>query len=153
MAYLSSEPPRRSWNYKVIMILVPTVIFGLLIFKLLDEKENSKVTYHKSMFSVEKHEYTSPSQFLKPSGTYHKTLLGAKYRIQGSITNTAAAAVYKDVVVEFSFYSKTNTSISSKQVTIYDVFPPNAIKNFDVKVEAPKATDTIGWEVVGAARN
>jgi hypothetical protein len=59
----------------------------------------------------------------------------------------------KDVVVEVSYYSKTKSRISSEQVTIYDVFPPKAVKNFDVKVAAPKATETIGWEVLDAARN
>jgi len=153
MAYLSSEPPKRLLNYKVILILVLIVTFGLLVFTLFREKEHPKVTYYKSLISAEKHEYASPSQFLKPGGTYHKTLLGPKYRIQGSIFNTATTAVYKDVVVEISFYSKTNTLISSKHVTIYEVLPPKAVKNFDMKVEAPKATDTIGWEVVTAARN
>jgi hypothetical protein len=61
--------------------------------------------------------------------------------------------VFKDVIVEISFFSKTKTRISSMPLTIYDVFPPKAFKSFDIKVEAPKATETIGWEVVDAARN
>jgi len=153
MAYLNPEPPRRKPGKTALLIVVPVIILGLLAFAVLREKENPEVTYYKRLMEAEKLEYRAPRQFLKSEGTYRKTLFGPKYRIEGHIANTAATATYKDAIVEVSFFSKTKTLINSTRITVYEVFPPKAVKNFNVKVEAPPATETIGWKVVDAARN
>lgn len=153
MAYLTSEPPQRSSKNTILLVAILIVLVGILAFVALRKEESAEVTYYKSVMSAEKIEYEVPTRFLEPGGTYRKTLFGPKYRVEGSVTNNATKAVYKDVIVEISFYSKTKTQIGSTNITIYEVFPPKAVKNFDVKVAAPAGTETIGWEVVGAAKN
>ena len=153
MSHLNSERPKRSWIGTLLLTVFFIVVLGLIGFVILKENENPEVEYYKNLMSAEQHEYLSPGAFLKSEGTYRKTLFGRKYRIEGNITNTASSAVYKDVVLEVLFYSRTKTRIGSIYITLYDVFPPKVIKAFDKKVPAPEGTEEIGWGVVDAARN
>lgn len=153
MPYLSPEPKKRSPIKGVLLIIVPIVILAVLVFVIFRQQKNPEVEYYKSIMSAEAHEYASPSKFLKADGTYRPTIFGRKFRIEGSITNSASVATYKDAVLEVTFYSQTKTKIGSTQVTIYEVFPPMRAKTFNVKIDAPKATDGIGYSVVDAARN
>jgi hypothetical protein len=152
MSYLIYDPYPRSGKKKILYVALPLVILGILLFAMFNEKSNSEVSYYQNIVSAESYEYASPSQFLESDGKYHKTLLGPKYKIEGTIKNIATHAVYKDAVVEVFFYSKTKTKISNTLITIYEVFPPKSVKGFNLKVEAPIETESIGWNVIDASR-
>lgn len=154
MSYLSSaQAKRRSGIKTTLLIVVPMIIIVGLAYAISIQNKNPKVEYYKNVISAESHEYSNPSKFLSADGEYRRTILGGKYRIQGNISNVATVASYKDVVLEISFYSRTKTRIGTTHVTLYDVFPSKQIKSFDIKVEAPKASAEVGWEVVDAQRN
>jgi hypothetical protein len=57
---------------------------------------------------------------------------------------------YKDVVIRVTFYSKTETSLGSKEYTIYETFPPNNTKKVSLKIDNYKDVNSLGWEVVDA---
>ncbi|WP_254412100.1 hypothetical protein [Dyadobacter diqingensis] len=135
------------------LVVIPTIIIAGLAYAISVQNKNPEVEYYHNAVSAESYEYDNPSKFLNSDGKYWRTILGGKYRIQGRINNTATIAVYKDAVLNIKFYSRTKTRIGETQVTLYDVFHPKQIVNFDIKVDAPKAATEVGWEVLNAARN
>lgn len=154
MPYISSEPPKRRSGVKTtLLIVVSMIIVAGLAYAISVQNKNPEVEYSNNTVSTEGYEYGNPSKFLSVNGKYWRTILGGKYRIQGSINNTASTAIYKDAVLNITFYSRTKTKIGETQVTLYDVFHPKQIVNFDIKVEAPKAATEVGWEVLNAERN
>jgi len=139
MPYLSSEPPKRRSGVKTtLLIVVSMIIVAGLAYDISVQNKNPEVEYYNNAVSTESYEYGNPSKFLSANGKYWRTILGGKYRIQGSINNTASTAIYKDAVLNITFYSRTKTKIGATQVTLYDVFHPKQIVNFDIKVEALK---------------
>jgi hypothetical protein len=154
MSYLSSEPlKKRSGVKTTLLIVVPMIIVAGLAYAISTQNKNLELEYYNNTVSAESYEYANPSKFLSTDGKYWRTLLGGKYRIQGGINNTATTAIYKDAVLNITFYSRTKTRIGETQVTLYDVFHPKKTVNFDIKVDAPKAATEVGWEVLNAARN
>ncbi|WP_221392059.1 hypothetical protein [Dyadobacter sp. NIV53] len=136
----------------IIGIAIMLVVIGF-VYLLNKEKSNSSPEYYKSLVTAENHEIDSPEKFIKSDGTYRKTLFANKYRIQGSFISSAVSAIYKDVVFEVYFFSKTKTQLGSSRFTVYEILPPGSLKHFDVRVIAPKGTQELSWSVVDAAKN
>ena len=67
--------------------------------------------------------------------------------IRGTIKNTATVAKFKDVVLEVTFYSQTETPIETKEFTIYEFYSPNTTKNFELKVYPPEEMAKFGVEI------
>lgn len=111
---------------------------------------SSSSSYQEQKISLEDQEKQNPTSFLSASGTYHPTLLGNKMKINGTITNKATIASYKDVTITVRYISKTDSDIGSGNYTIYDFFPPNQTKEFEIKIEIPDGTEKLGWDVVSA---
>lgn len=64
-----------------------------------------KESYVNTKEELLKKEQKSPQYFLEAKGNNKKNLLGQTV-VKGTIHNNAAIAVYKDVNVKLSFYSK-----------------------------------------------
>ena len=92
-------------------------------------------------------------QFLSTNGTYHDQFIGSKVVLEGTITNSATLANFKDVVLEVKYYTKTKTFISSENIIIYEYFPARNSKSFKIKRDAPNRTASVGWSIVGATPN
>jgi hypothetical protein len=107
-------------------------------------------SYQEKVMSVQEVEASQPVNFLTADGTYNSNFWGDKLRVHGKITNRATVATYKDAVVRITYYSKTKTELGAKEYTIYDFFPPNSVKNFELKIENYKDVNSIGWDVVSA---
>lgn len=107
-------------------------------------------SYEDKKMSVEEIERSNPVSFLDATGTYQEGLFGKNMKVDGRIANSATVVSYKDVEIEIIYYSETNTKLGSDRFVIYDVFPSNTTKSFEVKVKRPKACRKLGWEVVNA---
>lgn len=107
-------------------------------------------TYQEKVKTVEEIERSVPIKFLFASGNYSKNFFGNKIKVHGLIKNTATIVTYKDVLVNVTYYSKTNTKLTSNSYTIYDFFPPNSEKKFELKIDNYKDVNTIEWDVISA---
>ena len=56
----------------------------------------------------------------------------------------------KDVNIKLSFYSKTRALLETDKETVFEVLQPGQSKNFKTKYFAPKGTDSVRLEVLGA---
>jgi hypothetical protein len=107
-------------------------------------KPEAYETQKESLADIEKN---NPAKFLKADGDFKKNLLGSKFKIKGTIANTATIANYKDVTLQLKFYSDTKTVIEEREVVVYDFFNANSNKTFDLKVDKPNGSKTVGWSV------
>ena len=96
-----------------------------------------------------KKEQKSPQNFLDVKGSNKKNMLGQTV-VNGTIHNKAAIAVYKDVNVKLSFYSKTGALLETDNETVYETIGPGMSKDFKTKYFAPKGTDSVVLEVLSA---
>ncbi|MFT3912271.1 MAG: hypothetical protein QM737_22780 [Ferruginibacter sp.] len=106
-------------------------------------------SYQDAKMTLKEKEEANPVQFIKAEGTYRRNLIN-QWVMEGKVTNTASVAVYKDVVIKFSFYSKTQTEIGSEQKVFYDYFKPNESKDFKVKSNGFDGTESVGFTVIKA---
>jgi hypothetical protein len=110
-------------------------------------------------------ELASPPQYLsveKPTCTENKVLVRKEgifnaaeystdgYIIEGIIHNKASIAAYKDVVLSITFYSKTETAISTEEKTIYEIYSPNTNTSFNLKVYPPDDFNTFSVDLKAA---
>lgn len=110
-------------------------------------------SYQEKVMTVEEMESAEPLKFLTADGEYNKNFWGNKFKIRGTIRNSATVATYKDAVVRITYYSKTKTEMGSKDFTIYETFAPNSVTKFELKVDNYQDVYGIGCNVVGAKTN
>jgi len=108
-----------------------------------------KEVYEKTKESLREKEEKSPQNFLFVDGHDKRNLFGQTV-IKGSLTNKATIAVFKDVNINLSFYSKTHALLETDKETVFEVLHPGESKNFKTKYFAPKGTDSVALAVLGA---
>jgi hypothetical protein len=145
---------KKSKTWKILLwLIIPLLIIGV-IFIVLNKTNvgggSGPGTYQEKIMSIEDTEKANPAQYLEASGTYKETFWGGKFKIEGTVTNNATVAKYKDVVVEVVFYTETDTELQRERYVIYDYFPPHETKNFELKVEIPSGAKKLGWKAVDA---
>jgi hypothetical protein len=113
------------------------------------EAKSEKESYQLTKEELLKKEQKSPPSFLIVSGHNQKNIVGQTV-VKGTITNKASVAVFKDVTLKLSFYSKTQALLETDKETIFETFRPRESKNFKTKYFAPKGTDSVALEVLGA---
>ena len=133
----------------------PVVLIAFSIFliscgsdiaqKAVAEKDSYKVTKE----SLLKKEIKTPKDFLVVGGHDKKNLVGQTV-VKGVITNKASVAVFKDVDIQLRFYSKTRALLETDRETVFEVLQPGESKNFKTKYFAPKGTDSVALDVLGA---
>ncbi len=112
----------------------------------------SESSYEENVVSVEQEEQRYPLRFLSTDGTYRKNLLG-EWVCEGKISSEATVAVYKDIRIQISFYSKTETLIGTEDHIIYEYIKPGRSKSFKIKTYADGIggqPTTLGWEIIDA---
>jgi len=133
---------------QVLLTAFSTILFscsGDLAQKNSTEQESYKLTKQ----SLLKKEMKSPQNFLIVEGHDKRNVLGQTV-VKGTITNTARVAAFKDVNIKLSFYSKTHALLETDKETIFEVMQPGQSKSFKTKYFAPKGTDSVKLEVLGA---
>ena len=109
------------------------------------EQESYKITKE----SLLKKEIKNPREFLIVGGHDKRNMLGQTV-VKGILSNRGSVAVFKDVDIKLSFSSKTRTLLETDKETIFEVLQPGTSKAFKTKYFAPKGTDSVGLEVLGA---
>lgn len=151
--------PKKTTSTGMIVLWVSLSVIGVLagvfIVAYIIKHNNSSgggvsPTYELQVMSIEEQERANPAAFLKSDGTYRQTIFGQKFEVEGTITNNATVANYKDIVLEFVFYTRTKTVLSSEQYTIYEFVPHAQTKTFKFKIARPAAAASVGWNVVSA---
>jgi len=113
------------------------------------KSETEKQSYEKTRDELRKKEEHDPRLFLVVTGGSKKNLIGQTV-IKGQITNKASVAVFKDVDVNLSFFSKTNALLETDKETIFEILQPGETKDFKTKYFAPKGTDSVAFNVLAA---
>ena len=158
---ITSAPERKGvWigrNPKIsILILVLIVAVSVSFYNIQASKNYDPYT---SEIEVEKtpdelraellqKENENPKEYLKANITMRENLLGEKV-FEGTITNNATLASFKDVVVEISFLSKTESMLGTEKFTVYEKFPPRgSVSITKHKTFAPKQTEKCTYAIV-----
>lgn len=106
-------------------------------------------SYEDTKLSLEEQEKQNPVEFISIDGTYRKNLIG-EFVFEGTISNTATVATFKDVVLRFRYYSKTKTLLGKENIAIYEFFPPGSTKKFKAKSFGFKGSKSVGWDLNSA---
>lgn len=109
------------------------------------EKESYQITKEQLL----KKEQKDPAAFLVVSGKNKKNIVGQTV-IKGTVVNKASVATFKDVDIKLSFFSKTKALLETDKETIFEIFEPGESKDFKIKYFAPKGTDSVALQVLGA---
>ena len=109
------------------------------------EQESYQLTKEQLLIKEQK----NPAGFLLVSGNDKRNLVGQTV-IKGKITNIATVAVFKDIDIQLSFYSKTKALLETDKETIFEKLNPGESKEFKTKYFAPKGTDSVSMVVLGA---
>lgn len=135
---------------KLLIATFTSLIFGLAACKQSDKKaEKTKDKYEQTKESMGETEMKNPTRFITVNSHDKRNLIGQTV-IKGTITNNATVAIFKDVDIELSFFSKTGALLEKDHEVIYETLYPGSNTDFKSKYFAPKGTDSIALKVKGA---
>lgn len=112
------------------------------------KEKRRELTYEEKISSIEGMENRTPTKFLSSDGKSEPNVWGTKFKIHGTIKNTATMATYKDAVIEVTYYSKTKTTLFIDEFTVFEFFPPNSEKSFEWRVLNHKNATSVSWKVI-----
>jgi hypothetical protein len=133
-------------KYFAAVILVAIFLFACNENDSLQQKKQSYEVTKKELLSKEQKD---PTAFVSISGHNKKNIVGQTV-VRGTLTNKASIAVFKDVDIKLSFYSKTKALLETDKETIFEILEPGESKDFKTKYFAPKGTDSVGLQVLSA---
>lgn len=142
-------------------ILILLVIAGVSIYN----NQHSNSSYSNGIFDslvkektpeelrmeLRQKEKENPKNYLTSELTMRGNLIGEKV-FEGTISNTASTATFKDVMIEISFLSKTESVISKEKFVVYEVLGPQkkiSIKKY--KTFAPNGTEKFSTNIISAS--
>ena len=131
------------------LVFIPAIIICACSTNSDTKAKSEKESYELTKEDLLKKEQKNPQYFLKVKGNNKKNILGQTV-IKGAVSNNATIAVFKDLDIKLSFYSKTKALLETDKETIYETLGPGESKDFKTKYFAPKGTDSVGLEVLGA---
>ncbi len=135
---------------KTVAILIFFSFFTFSCSNNNSEKDSAgKQSYEKTKQELLKKEQKNPRDFLVVDGHDNRNFFGQTV-IKGKITNKATVAVFKDVKVKLSFYSKTMALLESDDETVFELLHPGETKSFKTKYFAPKGTDSVALAIISA---
>lgn len=133
---------------KILLCLISSIFFFSC-----DSNNNStsptNSSYEETKMTLEEQENSNPLGFLEAKGTYRKNLID-QWVLEGTITNTATLATYKDVILRIVYYSKTNTEMGAEDKTIFEYFKPKSKQEFKVKTNGFDNAKSIGFQILSA---
>lgn len=132
--------------HKILLSLILLVILAGCNSDTSTEKKDSYEQTKKALLAKEQND---PRDFISVSGHNKKNIVGQTV-VRGTLQNKASVAVYKDVDIQLTFYSKTKALLETDKETIYEMLEPGESKDFKTKYFAPKGTDSVSLRVLGA---
>lgn len=94
-------------------------------------------------------ENQTPTSYINHEGTWRKNLLGETV-LEGTLSNKATIANFKDIVLNVVWMSKTNTDLKSENFVVYDFVRPGQSIKYKIKTYAPSAVANIRVGVASA---
>jgi hypothetical protein len=135
-----------TWNI-IRFSIIGVVVLIFLIAWLKNIKDNS---YYEKVMTVEELEFANPANFLTVEGKYSENFWGDKINLNCVFTNTATIASYKDITLRITYYTKTKTSLGTKDYIIYEVFNPKSKKPINLKIENFKNVNSVDIDIIKA---
>ena len=130
--------------------LALTLLSSLFLFACnSDNPAKEKESYNATKNSLLRKEEKNPASFIVVKGNSKKNIVGQTV-VKGTLVNKASVATYKDVNLQLTFYSKTKALLETDKETIFEILNPGESNGFKTKYFAPKGTDSVGLEVLGA---
>ncbi|MEO9021972.1 MAG: hypothetical protein ABI237_15100 [Ginsengibacter sp.] len=133
----------------ICVILASSLVLSACSTDTTTRAKTEKESYEATKETLLQKEQKNPQNFLTVSGHNKKNIVGQTV-IKGSVFNRASVATFKDVDIKLSFYSKTKALLETDKETVYETIVPGTSKNFKTKYFAPKGTDSVALEVLGA---
>lgn len=110
---------------------------------------NKNSDYENQKENLLQIEQNDPLHFLDAQLESKINLLGAVI-LDGTISNKATLATYKDVVIHVDFISKTNTILGNDEQTVSEFFKPGSATEIKVKFAGYKGTKTVQYHLKAA---
>lgn len=142
--------PAAGRNRKTVLVVLTLLITGFLIVKL--QQSESYASASVSVSAIEKSnqpvkttaqlkeerrkkELASPATYIKIKLNWRKNLVGETV-LEGTLTNTATLASFKDPVVVVTWLSKTNTVLTKSRYPLYEYLGARKTISYKMKVKA-----------------
>lgn len=136
---------------KIFLFALLSVLSIVFIMSIIDRiSSNQSPEPYPIEMTVREKEVMFPTGYLDAGGSYKPNFLGEKLKIDGYIENNATLTTYKDIVIEITYYSKTNTPLRTVYHTVYEFIPPSSKKSFQLKIENYNNIESLGWKVYNA---
>jgi hypothetical protein len=147
----------RSRMRKRLMWISIVLVLSLVTYLVYANKQSTFLSPFSSEKSAEqqkaelaKSEQQDPAKYIGIRVGHRENLLGQTV-VEGTLTSSATAAVFKDVVLQVDFISKTNAVIRSEKYTIYPVLNPGQTISFKEKAFAGKDVYDVPVTLLGAS--
>jgi hypothetical protein len=95
-------------------------------------------------------EVENPVAFIKGQISWRKNLVGSMV-LEGTLSNTATLANFKDPVILVTWLSKSNESIGTTQYSVNKYLPAGETISYKLKVSAPSKIADVRMSVVSAS--
>jgi hypothetical protein len=113
------------------------------------KEKQQQTNYEKQKASLAEQEKENPVAFIVVNSRDKKNIIGQTV-VRVKLESKAAVAVYQDIEMQLSFYSKTGTLLEKDTEIAYEVLEPGKTIDFKTKYFAPKGTDSIALKVIAA---
>ena len=94
-------------------------------------------------------EKENPLIYIKQQGTWRKNLLGESI-LEGTLTNTATLANFKDVILNVIWLTKTQTELKTERYAVYEYVGAGKSVSYKIVANAPKATGSVQIGIASA---
>jgi GYF domain 2 len=155
-----------SWigrNWRKLSLVIIIGIVAIILYNYVANQNQGNAYYPPSLDSfprektpeelrleLQMKERENPKEYLKAYITRRKNLIGENV-FEGTITNNASAASFKDITVKIFYLSKTRSVIGYHDFTVYEIIGPNqTVEIKKVKYFAPNDTDEYKIDIVSA---
>lgn len=94
-------------------------------------------------------EMKTPGIYISGSVKWRKNLVGETV-VEGTLTNNATMATFKDPVLLVTWMSKTNTAMRTNQYPVYEYLGPRESVPYKLKVHGPNKYSTVSIAIKSA---
>ncbi|QIX59694.1 hypothetical protein HER32_00190 [Hymenobacter sp. BT18] len=108
--------------------------------------EEAPLTYEQQRARLAAKELEYWPEFVSGSFTQHTNFINETV-VQGTVSSTASVATFKDIVLEVTFYSKTDTELGTRRATIYEFLPPGGSVHVKKKFATPANTHHVQYGI------
>lgn len=94
-------------------------------------------------------EKQNPITYLKQQSTWRRNLIGETV-LEGTISNIATLANFKDVILDVTWLTKTQTKLKSEKYAVYEYIGAGKSITYKIKANAPSSTGGVQIEIASA---